>query len=81
MKKALALTMALIMTLGTMAGCGAASSSTAASTAAPASTASSAAPAAEGKVLNIYCWNDEYRTRMTALYPDYDDAKQTRRLK
>ncbi|NCC08104.1 MAG: carbohydrate ABC transporter substrate-binding protein [Clostridia bacterium] len=77
MKKALALTMALIMTLGTMAGCGAASSSTAASTAAPASTASSAAPAAEGKVLNIYCWNDEYRTRMTALYPDYDDAKQT----
>ena len=76
MKKALALLMALTMALGTMAGCGAASSSKAASTAA--STASSVeATAEEGKVLNIYCWNDEYRTRMTALYPDYDDKAQT----
>ena len=27
----------------------------------------------EGSVLNIWCWNDEFRQRMTEFYPDYID--------
>lgn len=27
----------------------------------------------EGKVLNIYCWNDEFQQRMTSFYPGYTD--------
>ena len=26
------------------------------------------APAEEGKVLNIYCWNDEFKTRFEGFY-------------
>ena len=26
--------------------------------------------AAEGKVINIYSWNDEFRTRLEAIYPE-----------
>lgn len=29
--------------------------------------------AEEGKVLNIWCWNDEFQQRVTAFYPDYTD--------
>ena len=25
----------------------------------------------EGKVLNIYCWNEEFKTRLTDHYPGY----------
>ena len=25
----------------------------------------------DGKVLNIYCWNDEFRSRMISHYPGY----------
>ena len=27
-----------------------------------------------GKVLNIYCWNDEWQTRFEKYYPDYKDG-------
>lgn len=32
-----------------------------------------ALPADTGKVLNIYCWNDEFQTRVKEFYPDYVD--------
>ncbi len=36
------------------------------------------APAAdEGKVLNIYCWNEEFKTRITDHYPDYTEVDAT----
>lgn len=28
--------------------------------------------ASDGKVLNIYCWNEEFKTRVTDHYPDYE---------
>ena len=40
-----------------LSACGGSSSSTGAASSAAASSASSAAPAAQGKVLNIWCWN------------------------
>lgn len=37
-----------------------------------------AAPAAdEGKVLNIYCWNEEFKTRLTDHYPGYEEVDGT----
>ena len=60
--KVLALGMAGSMALS-MAACGGSSSTSAAASSAPASSAAaSGAPAsAEGKVLNIWCWNDEFQ--------------------
>lgn len=31
----------------------------------------------EGSVLNIYCWNDEFRNRMAAHYPGYEEVDDT----
>lgn len=40
--------------------------------------AAEAAPAAdEGKVLNIYCWNEEFKSRITDHYPDYTEIDAT----
>lgn len=33
--------------------------------------------AAEGKVFNIYCWNDEFQRRMKAHYPGYEEVDAT----
>lgn len=38
-----------------------------------AATDDTAEAADEGKVLNIYCWNDEFQQRMTTFYPGYTD--------
>lgn len=36
------------------------------------------APAAdEGQVLNIYCWNEEFKSRVTAHYADYEEVDAT----
>ena len=31
----------------------------------------------EGKVLNIYCWNEEFKSRITAHYPGYEEVDAT----
>ncbi len=31
----------------------------------------------EGKVLNIYCWNEEFKTRLTDHYADYEEVDST----
>ncbi len=36
------------------------------------STGDDVAPAEEGKVLNIWCWNDEFQQRVKAFYPGYE---------
>jgi hypothetical protein len=35
------------------------------------------APAEEGKVLNIYCWNEEFKSRVTDHYPGYVEVDGT----
>lgn len=40
--------------------------------------AAETAPATdEGKVLNIYCWNEEFKSRITDHYPDYTEVDAT----
>lgn len=31
----------------------------------------------DGKILNIYCWNDEFQSRITDHYPDYKKVDAT----
>ena len=52
-----------------LSACGGSSSSTGAASSAAASSAASDAPAAQGKVLNIWCWNDEFQSRFNDYYP------------
>lgn len=31
----------------------------------------------EGEVLNIYCWNEEFKSRITDHYPSYEEVDAT----
>ena len=54
-----------------LSACGGSSSGTASPAASStASSAAASAPAAQGKVLNIWCWNDEFQSRFNAYYPE-----------
>lgn len=35
-----------------------------------------ASNAEEGKVINIYSWNDEFRTRVEAVYPEVKETSK-----
>ncbi|MCR5054458.1 MAG: carbohydrate ABC transporter substrate-binding protein [Lachnospiraceae bacterium] len=85
-RKALAVMMAAAMTVP-MVACGG-STETATDTAAPAeeaaetTTEEAAAPAestipADAHILNIYAWNEEYKSRMEAHYPGYETLSAT----
>lgn len=64
-KKILALSLAATMTVAALAGCG--------SKPAP----SAGTSGAEGKVLNIYVWNEEFKSRVTDHYPGYVKVDDT----
>ncbi len=98
MKKQLSLILAAGMAAGLFAGCGGAASSAAASstassaadstassdTAASAADSTAADTGSEGKVLNIWCWNDEFQSRFNDYYPDVQEVaadKSTTTLK
>ena len=80
-KKLLSAVLIAAMTAGMLAGCGAAGGETGADTTqpqeqeqeAPAEEAAveAAETADEGKILNIYCWNDEFKRRIQDHYPGY----------
>ena len=90
-KKTLSTLLAVSMIAGMVTGCGSSADQTAASTdtatttteaAATTETAATAAtvaetPADEGKVLNVYCWNDEFQRRVKAHYPGYEEVDAT----
>ena len=90
-KKTLSTLLAVSMIAGMVAGCGSqsadstATSTDTASTEAAAETNTSATteaavaetPSDEGKVLNVYCWNDEFQRRVKAHYPGYEEVDAT----
>jgi hypothetical protein len=81
-KRTLSVLLAAVMAAGTLAACGGGSSAPAekpAEEAAAEETVEEAAPeeSAEGAVLNIYCWNDEFKRRMRDHYPGYEDVDAT----
>lgn len=68
----------LIMTammMGTVAGCASATGTTGTTgTTGATSVDTAAAQTQEGKVINIYCWNDEFRQRVEAVYPEVKET-------
>ncbi|MDK2807732.1 MAG: cellobiose transport system substrate-binding protein [Clostridiales bacterium] len=63
-KRAIAMLIAATMVAGTLVGCGNS-----------AGTAKSEG-AVEGKVINIYSWNDEFRQRLEAVYPEVEKTSE-----
>ena len=90
-KKTLSTLLAVSMVAGMVTGCGSSADQTAASTDTATTTTEAAAttetaateatvaetPADEGKVLNVYCWNDEFQRRVKAHYPGYEEVDAT----
>ena len=77
-KRTISLLLAAMMAAGALAGCGGGSTAPAAQEpaaeepAAEAPAEETAAPAVDpSKVINIYCWNDEFPKRMRDHYPGY----------
>lgn len=60
-KRVVAVLMAAVTVAGLLAGCGGSTDS--------GSGSGGAESTEEGKVINIYSWNDEFRTRLEAVYP------------
>ncbi len=69
-KRVVAMLMATVTAAAMMAGCGASASSS--DNGGAANTAAEAGE--EGKVINIYSWNDEFRTRVEAIYPEVEST-------
>ncbi len=90
-KKVLSALLATAMITTMLAGCGSepAASESQTSSEAPVSEGSSSEPSSEaadtesaeaadeGKILNIYCWNEEFKTRLTDHYPGYTEVDGT----
>ena len=82
-KRVLGLLLSMTMVAGMLTACGgsADTASTGASADGNAADATAAdAPAAagdEGKVLNIYCWNEEFKSRVADHYPGYTETDAT----
>ena len=63
-KKVVAVLLSTVTVIGLFAGCGGSSDSGNSGT----------ESAEEGKVINIYSWNDEFRTRLEAIYPEVEST-------
>lgn len=84
MKKRLIALLSIAAMTGTMfMGCGSSTDTATSDSTATDSTAESTADGGEalaedtGKVLNIYCWNEEFKSRITDHYPDYEEVDAT----
>ena len=67
-KRLLSLALGTMMVLSTLAGCGSKDGGSA---------TVNTKPEEQGKVLNIYCWNEEFKTRLTDHYPGYEEVDGT----
>lgn len=74
-KKVLSALLSATMVVSMLAACGGNTDAPAASSepaAAGSTTAAGTESAAEGTVLNVYCWNEEFKSRLEAHYPGYE---------
>lgn len=82
-RKVVSVLLIAAMSVGMLAGCGdkkaAADNGESSKAGTTESVASNAGDAAEedGKVLNIYCWNEEFKSRITDHYPGYEKVDAT----
>lgn len=66
-KRMVSILLMAAMTTGCLAGCGGSSGG---------SGANQAGTAEEGRVINIYCWNNEFRERVEAVYPEVAETSK-----
>ena len=81
-KKAVSALLCAAMVAGMLAGCGKGSDSgtpsdTSKGDASNATESASSNLKDDGKVLNIYCWNEEFKSRLTDHYPGYEEVDGT----
>lgn len=67
-KKIVSILLLAAITAGALAGCG--------KTDASSQTAGGIENVEEGKVINIYCWNNEFRERVEAVYPEVKETSK-----
>ena len=65
-KRVVSLLMATAISASLLAACSGSTSG--------AANAGGEAASAEGAVINIYSWNDEFRTRLEAIYPEVEST-------
>lgn len=70
-KKVVSILLMAAMTAGTLAGCGGKGSDSGA-----AGNVDAGSQSKEGQVINIYSFNDELRTRITAVYPEIESTSE-----
>ena len=80
-KKIVSTLLVAAMVVGTLTGCGSKNNSETGNTAAGDATGGATETAVasdgdEGKVINIYSWNDEFRTRVEAVYPEVEETSK-----
>ncbi len=77
-KKMLSALLATTMIVSALTGCGSSGAATdAEKTGKAEATDTVAAASEEGKVLNIYCWNEEFKSRVTDHYTAYEEVDAT----
>ncbi|MFV0352281.1 MAG: carbohydrate ABC transporter substrate-binding protein [Oscillospiraceae bacterium] len=74
MKKKFTVILAFVLALSLLAACGTTPSSAVSGTTGTSSAGGSGA--AEGKVLNIWCWNDEFQGRFNTFYPEVKEVAE-----
>lgn len=67
-KKIISILLLAAITAGALTGCG--------KTAASGQTAGGIENVEEGRVINIYCWNNEFRERVEAVYPEVKETSK-----
>lgn len=72
-KRVVCILLTAVMAAGSLAGCGGSSGSGGSGSDGSGSD-SGAAGGEEGKVINIYSWNDEFRERVEAVYPEVKET-------
>lgn len=74
-KRAVSILLAAALTAGALAGCGSSSDADSGKKETGAEE-SAEAGAEEGKVINIYSWNNEFRERVEAVYPEVKETSK-----
>ena len=87
-KRTLSMILAAAMVAGSLMGCGGSTSASSAAQEPAAEAPAAEAPAAEAEaapaevegttsVLNVYCWNEEFKSRVKDHYPGYEEIDAT----
>lgn len=74
-KKVISILLSTAIIAGTLAGCGSTASQTSEGNGADAAVTEAAA-SEEGKIINIYCWNNEFRERVEAVYAEVKETSE-----